>query len=122
MRPLGLIEDEVEGVNSTWGGTGPDNGFYGKAHTAESRAKMSKAKKGKKQTPEQIEARIAPLRGVPGRKQSEETKQKLREIRMLQVDPKIGRVWINNGAISKMVYPTDAIPDGWVRGIHKRAR
>jgi group I intron endonuclease len=73
--------------------TGENHPMYGKKHTKETRNKMSKSQKGKKQSSEWIENRVKKLRGVPlseyhkqklseanqGLKRSDETKKKISE-------------------------------------------
>ena len=46
---------------------------------------------------------------------TKETREKLSESRKRQVPPSKGKIWINNGVISKMVSP-DNIPIGFVKG------
>ena len=62
-------------TNATNGG----DGVSGLKMSNEARAKMRAAKLGKKQTPEQIEKRISPLRG---RKQPEEAVKKISQTRL----------------------------------------
>lgn len=38
------------------------------------------------------------------------------EIKEYCKEKSIGRVWINNGEISKMMYITEDLPKGWKRG------
>lgn len=70
----------LEGGHALYGEKNP---FYGKSHTEETREKISKAKRGRKYTPEQIEACRKRNSGENnpfyGKKHTEETKLKIRQ-------------------------------------------
>ena len=80
----------------------------------ETRLKMSKTRKGRKQTPEWIEKRVEKMRGKPsgmaGKIQTDEHKSRIG-------DANRGRKAINKGTTKKMVHPEQLesfLNDGWV--------
>lgn len=79
MTSLGVVEIEPAQNVGHWYGAGELHSFYGRKHTEESRALMSKAKKGKKLPAEHVannaKARIG-LKNALGSKHSAEAREK----------------------------------------------
>ena len=81
--------------------SGINNPMYGKHHTEITREKMSKALSGENHP-------------MYGKHHTDEWKQKCSELHKGNKNV-VGRVWVNNGIISKMCLP-DEIPEGFVTG------
>ena len=122
---------------------GEKNPFFGKSHSGDTRQKISLSNKGKKRT-EEVKRLISknntgeknPFFGKShseetkktisekaksreprtGWKHSEETKKKLSEQTRKS---RLGKIYINNGMINKLIDANDQIPSGWVRGRRK---
>jgi hypothetical protein len=107
---------------------GPKNSFFGKAHSLETKAKIRDKKLGKRHSPSTEFQKGQQTR--LGISHDETTKQILREATLRQwaegraVKRLPGTVmWINNGAVSKMVSPDSEIPEGFMPGrIYKRKK
>lgn len=118
------------------GYVGEKNGFYGRHHDesyteklrakraswsdekrAEISRKISEANRGRKHSPESIEAiRQKNL----GRKHSPEAIEKMRQVKKLHHKSGTkGKRWMNNGEIQRPIYPEDVqnyLDNGWVLG------
>lgn len=109
--------------------SGENNNFYGRTHNEETKIKI-KEKRAKQTFSEETRKKLsAANKGENnffyGKKYSEEEIKSLSkqskllwqndEYKQLQSVLKKGRVIINNGVETKMVFPND-IPDGWTRG------
>ena len=86
--------------------TGTRNGMYGKHHSEETKAKISKANKGRKYSEE-----INKSKGRPGVKKPEGFGEKIKQAN-------IGTHWYNNGKVQRK-YRDEDCPEGWVRGMLK---
>lgn len=86
--------------------TGSRNGMYGKHHSEETKAKISKANKGRKYSEE-----VNKSKGRPGVKKPEGFGEKIRQAN-------IGTHWYNNGQIQRK-YRDEDCPIGWKRGVLK---
>lgn len=119
--------------------SGNKNYFYGKHHTDESKKKMSKSHKENPLTDEQrkqlslrMTGKNNPMYGksaLKGVHPSIETIEKISnalkgklfskehklKLSIAAKNRKKGRIWVNNGSISKMVFK-DNIPEGFIKG------
>jgi group I intron endonuclease len=101
----------------------------GRKMTAEQNAKNSAAKKEHWQDPEYREKMAIAFKGRPPQTEGQKAKraEALRRDwesgmrREILKKAMSGRKWINNGAEHKQILPGEEIPDGWIRGMLKRA-
>lgn len=106
--------------------------FKGKQKSLETRKRMSEGRKGIIFSESHLNniklanQKSAELRkGKPGHIPTEETRllwSQQRKGKNVGNTVAKGRIWINNGTVSKMIYPTDIIPDGYKLGRIKNAR
>lgn len=97
--------------------SGENNSMFGVGHTPETREKISRIMKGNKnhlgiKHSEEAKRKMSEIKlgnkYRVGKRHTEETKHKISEA-------KKGKVWANNGVVSKMFSP-DSIPTGWSLG------
>ena len=102
------------GTGMLWNFTDGGEGSTGYRHTVESRDKMSKALKGKKQTPEHVANRRKSLPDSPfkGKKHSEETKKRISES---SLDHNKGRKWYHDGK-GNTKFSLEHPGEGWIPG------
>jgi group I intron endonuclease len=101
----------------------------GRKMTAEQNAKNSAAKTGHWQDPEYRAKMLIAFSGRPAQTEAQKAKraEALRRDwesgmrREILKKAMSGRKWINNGAEHKQILPGEDIPDGWIRGMLKRA-
>ncbi len=103
---------------------GKDNPFFGKKHSKETIAKMIKSREGYKHS-EETKEKIS--KGNFGKTHSKNSKEKMKNSWTEERRKKFsklkkgnksnkGNIWINNGAIRKMIFKENTIPEGFTKG------
>lgn len=102
----------------------------GKPKSEEMKAKLSKSKTGINRPPFSDEWKAALSLAKKGQLKSEETKKRMSEVDRSYVKTsnwkelhnngmkkRIGKVFINDGLINRMIFPKELLPDGWKLGM-----